>query len=62
MTSEPRRPTQRTPESDDFPTGPAVGERFPDFTLRDQHNDEVNLTQARNGQRALLIFHSSTRW
>ncbi len=62
VTSEPTRPTGRMPESDDFPTGPAVGERVPDFTLHDQSDEEVNLTQARNGQRALLVFHRSTRW
>jgi peroxiredoxin len=39
-----------------------VGERFPDFTLRDQHNQEVNLMRARDGRRALLVFHRSTRW
>ena len=47
---------------DDFPTGAAVGERFPDFTLRNQRNEEVNLTKARSGQRTLLVFHRSTRW
>ena len=62
VTSEPTRPTRRMPESDDFPTGTAVGERFPDFTLRNQRNEEVNLTKARSGQRTLLVFHRSTRW
>jgi cytochrome oxidase Cu insertion factor (SCO1/SenC/PrrC family) len=65
MASEPPReipPSQRFPESDDFPTGPEVGERLPDFTLRDQHGREVNFTQARAGRRALVSFQRSARW
>ncbi len=62
MTNEPTPPTRRMPESDDFPTGPAVGERFPDFTLRNQRNEAVNLTAERDGRRALLVFHRSVRW
>ena len=50
------------PESDDFPTGPAVGEPLPDFTLPDQHGQPVNVAQARDGKRALVIFHRSARW
>ena len=55
-------PAQRVPSTQDFPTGPAVGERFPDFTLRDQHNEQVNLEEARAGRRALLVFERSARW
>ena len=55
-------PAQRMPATDDFPTGPAVGERFPDFTLRDQHNEAVRLETARAGRRALLVFQRSARW
>ena len=59
---QPTRPTGRMPESDDFPTGPAVGEPLPDFTLPDQHGQRVNFAQARDGKRALVIFHRSARW
>ncbi|MBM3140139.1 MAG: hypothetical protein FJZ92_07975 [Chloroflexi bacterium] len=55
-------PTQRTPESDDFPTGPAVGEALPDFTLLDQHGRSVNFGRARAGRRALVVFQRSARW
>ena len=54
-------PSRRMPESDDFPTGPAVGEPLPDFTLPDQHGRRVNFTEARGGKRALVIFHRSAR-
>ena len=53
---------RRTPESDDLPTGPAVGDPLPDFTLPDQHGQPVNFTEARDGKRALVVFHRSTRW
>ena len=55
-------PNFRTPLTDDFPTGPEVGERILDFTLPDQHGQPVNLTTARGGNRALLVFHRSARW
>ncbi|MEZ4502610.1 MAG: hypothetical protein R3C39_08295 [Dehalococcoidia bacterium] len=61
---EPERlpPSRRTPETDDFPTGPAIGEVFPDFTLRNQRNEAVNLNEARAGQKALVVFQRSARW
>ncbi len=64
MTEPPQEtpPTQRTPATDDFPTGPEVGARLPDFTLPDQQGRPVNLAAARGGGRALLVFHRSARW
>ena len=50
------------PESDDFPSGPAIGEALPDFTLSDQSGEPVNFTAARDGRRALVMFHRSSRW
>jgi hypothetical protein len=55
-------PAQRIPETDDFPKGPEVGERFPDFTLHDQHNEHVSIEAARAGRRALIVFQRSARW
>ena len=47
----------------DFTTiGPAVGERFPDVILPDQHGQRVNLHQTRHGRRALVVFHRSAGW
>jgi hypothetical protein len=62
VTQEPLPPAQRIPATDDFPTGPAVGEPFPDFTLHDQHNEHVNLSEARAGRRALIVLQRSARW
>lgn len=45
-----------------FPTGPAIGELLPDFTLPDQHGIPVNFTAARGGKRAMLVVHRSAAW
>ena len=55
-------PTRRMPATDDFPTGPDVGQPLPDFTLPDQRGELVNFTKAREGKRALVVFQRSTRW
>ena len=55
-------PAQRMPATDDFPTGPALGERFPDVTLRNQRNEVVEFEAARAGRRALIVFQRSARW
>ncbi len=64
MTQPPGEPAPglRTPQDNNFPTGPEVGSVLPDFTLPDQHGRAVNLTAARGGRRALVVFHRSARW
>jgi peroxiredoxin len=52
----------RFPESDDFPTGPAIGEPLPDFALVDQFGNTVNFAAARAGRRSLIVFQRSTLW
>ena len=42
--------------------GPAVGDRFPDGILPDQHGNLVDLHHARGHHRALVIFHRSAAW
>ena len=42
--------------------GPAVGERFPDIILPDQHGQRIQLHQAHNGRRALVVFYRSASW
>ena len=61
-TPERPAPSLRTPDSDDFPSGPAVGERLPAFALRDQHGRTVSLEAARDGGRALVVFMRSAEW
>ena len=50
------------PISEDFPTGPAVGERVPDFALPDQSGNVVRFSQVRGKDRALVLFHRSASW
>ena len=42
--------------------GPAVGTRFPDVVLPDQHGHMLDLHTARAGRRALVVFHRSAEW
>ena len=46
----------------DHPTGPDVGQRLPDIALPDQSGRPVNIEAARDGGRALVVFHRSLRW
>ncbi len=48
--------------SSTFPTGPAIGQPFPDFTLPDQHGQPVNFSTARDGKRAMVVVHRSASW
>lgn len=50
------------PAAPPFPTGPAIGEPFPDFTLLDQSGTPVNFTAARGGKRAMVVVHRSAAW
>ena len=50
------------PTGEDFPTGPAVGEPVPDFTLPDQSGDPVRFSETRGQKRALILFHRSASW
>lgn len=60
-TPPPTPPSQRMPEGE-FPTGPAIGERFPDATLLNQRGEPVSLEAARAGRRGLIVFQRSARW
>lgn len=64
MTTDPApvSPAQRNPQNLDFPTGPEVGEPFPDFTLNNQRGAAINLSAARNSAPAIIVFERSARW
>jgi len=47
---------------DQFPTGPAVGERLPDVVAPDQNGRTVDLHEDRAGAPAVLVFHRSAVW
>jgi hypothetical protein len=50
------------PATPPFPTGPALGTLFPDFTLPDQYGTPINFTAARDGKRAMIVVHRSAAW
>ena len=55
-------PARRYPASADFPTGPALGERLPDFTLPNQHGEPVDFHAHRGAQGAVVVFYRSAVW
>jgi hypothetical protein len=57
--SAPRTP--RVPPAD-FPTGPALGERLPDFRLLDQRGETVDFHADRGSRRAAVVFQRSAVW
>ena len=44
------------------PTGPAVGERLPDFELPDQSGRSIRFHADRNGAKTALVFYRSAVW
>ena len=55
-------PARLYPASADFPSGPDVGERLPEFTLSNQHGDAVDFHADRGGQKAVVVFYRSAVW
>ncbi|MXY16442.1 MAG: hypothetical protein F4Y57_05445 [Acidobacteria bacterium] len=55
-------PARRYPATMEFPTGPALGERLPEFTLPNQHGEPVDFHAHRGGQGAVVVFYRSAVW
>ena len=55
-------PGRRYPATNDFPTGPDLGEPLPDFTLQNQHGELVDFSDSRAGSRAVVVFYRSAVW
>ncbi len=53
---------RRYPASADFPTGPALGDRLPDFTLANQHGELIDFHADRDGHAAVVVFYRSAVW
>jgi hypothetical protein len=53
---------QRRVPPEDFPTGPEIGERLPDFTLPDQTGRKVRFHEDRGSSRAAVVFYRSAVW
>lgn len=54
-------PNAGDPTTEDFPSGPSVGERAPEFGLPDQHGNEIAY-RPDGKHRALILFHRSASW
>ena len=55
-------PGRRYPANNDFPTGPDVGERLPDFTLQNQYGQMINFAQHSQNSGAIVVFFRSAVW
>lgn len=53
---------QRQPLGPDDSTGPGVGERLPDFTLRSALGREVSFHADRGNSKAAVVFYRSAVW
>jgi len=48
--------------NEDYTTGPAVGDRIPEFALPDQNGRERQLADLTGSNGALLVFFRSADW
>ena len=55
-------PARRYPESHEFPTGPAIGERLPEFALPNQSGRVVDYHADRGDSRSIVVFYRSAVW
>ena len=55
-------PGRRYPADQEFPTGPAVGERLPDFSLPNQNGEMIDFHEDRGDSRAIVVFFRSAVW
>ena len=49
-------------QNDEYQTGPALGEKVPDFSLPDQHGKHRTLQELMGPQGLLLVFSRSADW
>ncbi|MFP6583141.1 MAG: hypothetical protein VCD00_11390, partial [Candidatus Hydrogenedentota bacterium] len=55
-------PGRLYPATDEFPTGPAIGERLPDFSLPNQSGETVNFHESRGNAKSIVVFYRSAVW
>ena len=55
-------PIRVYPATTDFPTGPALGERLPDFVLPNQRGERIDFHTDRAGRKAVVAFIRSAVW
>jgi len=55
-------PGRRYPASHDFPTGPDIGERLPEFTLPNHNGELVDFHADRGDSKSVVVFFRSAVW
>ena len=55
-------PARRYPATHEFPTGPAIGERLPEFTLPNQNGETIDFHQSRGDSKSIVVFYRSVVW
>ena len=55
-------PARRYPASHDFPSGPGIGERLPEFSIPNQHGEMVDFHADRGDSKSVVVFYRSAVW
>ena len=55
-------PGRRYPADHEFPSGPEIGERLPDFSLPNQNGETVDFHADRGDSKAVVVFYRSAVW
>ena len=55
-------PARRYPASEEFPTGPEIGERLPEFSLLNQWGRIVDYHADRGDSKSIVVFYRSAVW
>lgn len=55
-------PGRRYPADHEFPTGPAIGERLPEFQLPNQDGEVIDFHADRGDAKAIVVFYRSAVW
>ena len=55
-------PGRRYPTSHEFPSGPEVGERLPEFSLPNQQGRMVDYHTDRDDSKSIVVFYRSAVW
>ena len=53
---------RRYPAEHDFPTGPNVGDRIPEFQLPNQDGELIDFHADRDTTKAVIVFYRSAVW
>lgn len=55
-------PGRRYPATGEFPSGPEIGERLPEFSLANQSGEMVDYHGDRGNSSSIVVFYRSAVW